>query len=48
MAEAGKSVQVHWYPTSHYFPFSDRPTYDKEQAAAAWAHTVKFLQENLQ
>ena len=48
MAEAGKSVQVHWYPTGHYFPFSDRPTYDKEQADAAWAHTVKFLRENLQ
>jgi carboxymethylenebutenolidase len=48
MAEAGKSVQVHWYPADHYFPFSDRPTYNKEQANAAWVHTVKFLRENLQ
>jgi carboxymethylenebutenolidase len=48
MAEAGKSVQVHWYPTDHYFPFSDRPTYNREQADAAWAYTVKFLRENLQ
>ena len=48
MAEAGKSVQVHWYPTGHYFPFSSTLTYDKEQADAAWAHTVKFLRENLQ
>ena len=48
MAEAGKSVQVHWYPGTHYFPFPTRPSYDKELAAAAWARTTQFFHTNLQ
>ena len=47
MAEAGKSVQTHWYPNDHYFSLSEFPTYDKEQADLAWARTVEFLWANL-
>jgi carboxymethylenebutenolidase len=47
VAEAGRSVQTHWYPNDHYFPFSMFPTYDKEQADLAWSRTVEFLSENL-
>jgi dienelactone hydrolase len=47
MAEAGKSVQTHWYPNDHYFSLSMFPTYDKEQADLAWGRTVEFLRENL-
>ena len=47
MTGAGKSVQAHWYPTDHYFPFSIYPTYDKKQADTAWARTVEFLRANL-
>lgn len=47
MAEAGKSVQAHWYPDDHYFPFSMFPTYDKAQADLAWGRTVEFLNLNL-
>ena len=47
LAEAGKSVQTHWYPNDHYFSLSMFPTYDKEQADLAWGRTVEFLRENL-
>jgi carboxymethylenebutenolidase len=47
MAEAGKSVEVHWYPGDHYFPFPNFPSYDKELADAAWARTTQFLHTNL-
>ena len=48
MTEAGKSVEVHWYAGDHYFPFPNRPGYDKELAAAAWARTTQFFHTNLQ
>jgi carboxymethylenebutenolidase len=47
MAEAGKSVEVHWYPGDHYFPFPNVPSYDKELADAAWTRTIQFLHTNL-
>jgi carboxymethylenebutenolidase len=47
MTEAGKSVQAHWYPNDHYFPFSMFPTYDKAQADLAWRRSVEFLNLNL-
>ncbi len=47
MAEAGKSLQTHWYPNDHYFSLSMFPTFDKEQAALAWGRTVEFLRANL-
>jgi carboxymethylenebutenolidase len=47
MAEAGKSVEVHWYPGDHYFPFPNFPSYNKELADAAWARTTQFLHINL-
>jgi carboxymethylenebutenolidase len=48
MADAGKSVEVHWYPGDHYFPFHSHPNYVKEQAEAAWIRTTQFLRGNLQ
>lgn len=48
MADAGKSVEVHWYPGDHYFPFPPRPSYDKDQADLAWTRTVQFFRANLQ
>ena len=48
MTEAGKSVEVYWYPGDHYFPFPPRPSYDKEQADAAWTRTTQFFRANLQ
>ncbi len=48
MSEAGKSVEVYWYPGDHYFPFPNRPSYDKELAATAWARTTQFFHTNLQ
>lgn len=47
MAEAGQSVEVHWYPGDHYFPFPNFPSYDKKLADAAWARTTQFLHTNL-
>jgi carboxymethylenebutenolidase len=46
--EAGKSATIYWYPGDHYFPFSNRPSYDKELADTAWARTLQFLRANLQ
>ena len=48
MTEAGKSVEVYWYPGDHYFPFPTRPSYDKAQADAAWTRTTQFFRANLQ
>jgi carboxymethylenebutenolidase len=47
MKEAGRSLQVYWYPGDHYFPFPNRPTYDKDLADKAWARTVDFLHSQL-
>lgn len=47
MTAAGKSMEVYWYAGDHYFPFPDRPSYDKELAGAAWARTIQFFQTNL-
>ena len=48
MKEAGKSADVYWYPGDHFFPFPNRPSYDKASADAAWSRTVQFLRTNLQ
>ena len=48
MTGAGKSVEVNWYPSDHYFPFPFYPSYDKKLADAAWARTTQFLHTNLQ
>ncbi len=48
MTRSGKSMEVHWYAGDHYFPFPNRPSYDKELAAAAWARTTQFFHTNLQ
>jgi carboxymethylenebutenolidase len=48
MTAAGKSVEVYWYSGDYYFPFPNRPSYDKELADAAWARTTQFLHTNLQ
>jgi dienelactone hydrolase len=44
MTNAGKTVEVYWYPGDHYFPFPNRPSYDKDLADAAWARTTQFPQ----
>lgn len=33
MAAAAKSLQIHWYPNDHYFPFPTFPTFDSASAA---------------
>jgi carboxymethylenebutenolidase len=48
MKRAGKSLEIHWYPGDHYFPFPNRPSYDKASADAAWVRTMNFLHKNLQ
>ena len=47
MTEAGKSVEVNWYPSDHGFPFPFYPSYDKKLADAAWARTTHFLHTSL-
>jgi carboxymethylenebutenolidase len=48
MKDAGKSVEVHWYPGDHYFSLPSYPSYDKSSADAAWERTVQFFRANLQ
>ena len=48
MREAGKSFEVHWYPTGHAFGKPDSPDYNQEALDAAWASTAEFLWANLQ
>lgn len=47
MAEAGKSMEAHWYAGNHYFPFPPYPGYDKALADTAWTRTVDFFRANL-
>jgi carboxymethylenebutenolidase len=47
MADAGKSLQVHWYPGDHFFAFPTYPSYDQTSAEAAMDRTVAFLHAQL-
>ena len=47
MAEAKKSLEVHWYVADHAFANPTGSRYDEEDAALAWTRTLTFLARNL-
>lgn len=47
MAEAKKSLEVHWYVADHAFANPTGNRYDEEDAALSWTRTLTFLARNL-
>lgn len=44
MKKAGKNLTVHAYDAAHGFANPSNPKFDKDARAAAWRHTVAFLE----
>ena len=47
MAEAGKTLEIHWYEADHAFANPTGASSDAEDAALAWQRTLDFLARNL-
>ncbi|MDH3475178.1 MAG: dienelactone hydrolase family protein [Rhodospirillales bacterium] len=47
MAQAGKSVESHWYEAQHAFANPSGGRYDEADAKLAWERTLAFFKEHL-
>ena len=47
MAEAGKTLEAHWYEANHAFANPTQARYDAEDAKLAWDRTLAFYKAHL-
>ena len=47
MAEAGKTLQAHWYEANHAFANPTQARYDAQDAKLAWERTLAFYKAHL-